>query len=332
MNKKILLLVPNDYQLYKLVQKNIEDIGFDVTVILHNSVKFKYKSIFQRLYKLFRKLSDGNNSYKQELIIKYSSEQLINRIEAFDMFDYCLVFRADFFHIDVLNAAKRKSKWITSYHYDGLKRNPSIFERISIFDKFYVFDKEDVMKTDVVRTYLSHNFYFDFDQGHKEAIHDAYFLGYYSESREYFLLSLFHILNRIYSRVKFQIVFPPEQLKHVKKYTEYGVECLKRVVPFGDYLDRVERSNIIVDFLIGDHNGLSFRIFEGLKYSKKVITTNPNVVKYDFYHPNNFYVLNESSLDEKQLLDFLDLPYVKIADNIRQQYSFTSWFNQMIAM
>src|SRR5690606_20385036 len=134
--------------------------------------------------------------------------------------------RADFFHIDVLKAAKQKSNLIMSYHYDGLKRNPNIFERIPIFDKFYVFDEDDVITNDEIQTHISNNFYFDFELKSTEIIYDAYFLGYYSESREYFLLNLFNILNRIYPRVRFQILFPPEQLKHVKRYLNKGIECL----------------------------------------------------------------------------------------------------------
>ncbi|WP_324756998.1 hypothetical protein [Sphingobacterium thalpophilum] len=330
MKKKILLLVPNDYKLYSLIERNLQEIGFEVTVILHDSIKFRYKNIWQRLYKTFRKLYDGNNEYKRKLVLNYNAVQLTKKIEEFETFDYCLVLRADFFHEDVLMAAKRKSKSIISYHYDGLKRNPIVFQLIPIFDRFYVFDENDVIKTNEIQTFLSHNFYFDFEEHKKELVYDAYFLGYYSESREYFLLSLFDMLNKIYKRVKFQIVFPPEQLKHIKRYEERGIECLKKVVAFEEYLGRIEQSKLIVDFLIGEHTGLSFRIFEGLKYAKKVITTNQNVVKYDFYNPNNFYVLDEVSLNEKRLVEFLDLPYIQINETIRKKYSFSSWFAKII--
>ncbi|WP_104383943.1 hypothetical protein [Sphingobacterium sp. HMA12] len=330
MKKRILLLVPNDYKLYSLIERNLLDIGFEVTVVLHDSIKFRYKNIFQRLYKTFRKIYDRNNGYKKKLVTDYNAIQLTKIIEEFEEFDYCLVLRADFFHEKVLLAAKNKAKYMVSYHYDGLRRSPEIFKLIPIFDKFYVFDEDDIISNNELQTHLLHNFYFDFAQETNSINYDAYFLGFYHQSREHFLLNLFDILTKIYKKVKFQIVFISDQLENVGLYMERGVECLTEVIPFEDYLKFIEQTKIIVDFLIGDHNGLSFRIFEGLKYEKKVITTNINVVKYDFYHPNNFYVLDYSSMNEADIITFLRAPYVTVELEIRKKYSFSSWISQIL--
>lgn len=330
MKKRILLLVPNDYKLYLLIERNLLEMGFEVTVVLHDSIKFKYKNIFQRVINAIKKLIDGNNQYKQRLAREYTAEQLLKRIDTFDLFDYCLVLRADFFHKNVLLAAKNKSRYIVSYHYDGLRRNPDIFRMIPLFDKFYVFDEDDIIINDELRTYLSHNFYFDFVQKTDSINYDAYFLGFYNKSRELSLLNLFDILTKIYQTVKFQIVFPSNQLEHANLYRERGIECLNEIIPFEDYLGHIEQTKVIVDFLIGEHNGLSFRIFEGLKYEKKVITTNVNIIKYDFYHPNNFYILDSSSMNDIDILAFLETPYVTIDPSIKKEYSFSSWISQIL--
>jgi hypothetical protein len=330
MKKRILLLVPNDYKLYLLIERNLLEIGFEVTVVLHDSIKFRYKNIFQRVLNTVKKLIDGNNKYKRKLADEYTAEQLLMKIDSFDLFDYCLVLRADFFHEKVLLAAKSKSNHMVSYHYDGLRRNPAIFKLIPLFDKFYVFDEHDIISNNGLQTYLSHNFYFDFAQEIDSIHYDAYFLGFYNKSRELSLLSLFDILTKIYQTVKFQIVFPSNQLEHANLYRERGIECLNEIIPFEDYLRHIEQTKVIVDFLIGDHNGLSFRIFEGLKYEKKVITTNVNILKYDFYHPNNFYVLDSSSMSEKDIITFLGTPYVSIEPDIKKKYSFSCWISRVL--
>lgn len=327
---RILLLAPDDYKLYVSVQKNLVAIGFEVVTILNSSVKFKYKNIFQRLYKSIRKVLDGNNSYKKNLILEYTVNNLIQLISEQTHFDYCLVFRSDFFHNNVLKYAKEKSDFMVSYHYDGLKRNPIVFERISIFDKFYVFDEEDVLSGEGLKTYLSHNFYFDYYEESADPIFNVYFLGYYNKSREYLLLEFFEIAQKIFDKVKFEIVFPPEHRMRISEYKSKGLDCLLKVLPFEEYLKNIEQSEIIVDFLIGEHRGLSFRIFEGIKFKKKVITTNQNVIKYDFYNTNNFYILNSESLDEKALSQFVNNQYVPLEEGIREKYSFSTWINEIL--
>ena len=41
--------------------------------------------------------------------------------------------------------------------------------------------------------------------------------------------------------------------------------------------------------------GLTIRTFEALHLKKKLITSNKNIMKYEFYTPNNIYVIDENS-------------------------------------
>lgn len=332
MKKRILLLASDDYSLYVLIEKNLKWIGFDVTTILPNRVNFRYKNFFQRLTHWFRKLIDGDDSYKRKLKEIHITESLVKEIDSYNQFDYCLVIRADFFHPNILYKAKEKSDFIVSYHYDGLRRNPSIYNRIPIFDRFYVFDEEDLIADGQIETYLSHNFYFDYNKEQGDSLYDVYFLGYYAKSREQFLFDFLKIAKRCLESVKFQIVFSPENIDRMSDYEKHGIECLTDIIPFNEYLKKIERTKFIVDFVIGDHKGLSFRVFEGIKYQKKVITTNTNIIKYDFYTPNNFYVLDHDTLDEKALLKFVNTPYRPIDESIRLKYSFSYWIKDVLNM
>ena len=58
---------------------------------------------------------------------------------------------------------------------------------------------------------------------------------------------------------------------------------------------------------------------------KKLITTNPTIVHYDFYHPDNMFYWSGSNLDE--LKDFLTRPFVPIAPELKRKYSFSNWIN-----
>lgn len=331
MRKKILFLAPDDYSLYMLLERNLKSYGFEVTTILHNSVKFRYKNILQRLSNFFRKLVDGNKNYKKKLQENYTAECLVKEIDKYSQFDYCLVIRADFFHEDVLLKAKKNSDFIVSYHYDGLRRNPSIYDRIPLFDRFYVFDEEDLISDGKIKTYLSHNFYFDYNEREeRQLIYDLYFLGFYNQTREELLLKFFDLAKHCLGNVKFQVVFLPKDMDRLAEYERRGIECLTDLVPFEEYLKRVEQAKVIVDFVISDHKGLSFRIFEGLKYQKKVITTNSNIAKYNFYTPDNFYVLDYNTFNETELLKFVNNPFKPIDESLRLKYSFSHWIKEIL--
>jgi len=57
-----------------------------------------------------------------------------------------------------------------------------------------------------------------------------------------------------------------------------------------------------------------------------LITTNKTILGYEFYHPNNIFVLDNNY---DQLLEFLELPYVEMDDSIIKTYSFTNWLNYL---
>ena len=84
----------------------------------------------------------------------------------------------------------------------------------------------------------------------------------------------------------------------------------------------------MVDFKTPIHNGLSFRAFEALGYQKKLITTNENIKKYDFYHPDNVFVWDGK--DKNGLEEFIQRPYFKIDCAIREKYGFKNWIHYVL--
>ena len=85
----------------------------------------------------------------------------------------------------------------------------------------------------------------------------------------------------------------------------------------------------MLDFLDNVHNGLSFRVFESLRFSKKLITNNQSIRDYDFYSPNNILIW-EKSIDKHKILEFLEKNYEKLDRNIVEKYSFSSWINNVL--
>lgn len=110
---------------------------------------------------------------------------------------------------------------------------------------------------------------------------------------------------------------------NIKPYENTKINFLKKGISYEENICKMKDADVLVDFINGKHCGLSFRTFEAMGYDKKLITTNAEIIKYDFYNPNNIFVLNNDNL--AKLNEFLEKPYEPLPVEIKQKYSFTNW-------
>ncbi|PSU58198.1 hypothetical protein CTM80_17095, partial [Photobacterium phosphoreum] len=93
----------------------------------------------------------------------------------------------------------------------------------------------------------------------------------------------------------------------------------------------IEQSKVIIDINHSSQVGLTMRTIEMIGAKKKIITTNIEVVNYDFYRPENILVFtNSTSLDD--INRFIKTPYNELCDNIYKKYSIESWIKQLIIL
>ncbi len=332
--KKVLLLALRDWNLFELIVANLEMSGYDVTLVLNQGYKFSYRNFWQRLQNLYRKIVFNDKSYKVQLRKKFDNEKQLSIIDRQNAFDYCLVFRADLFDPHVLNLAKSKSLEFVSYHYDGLSRNNDIFGVIRLFDRFYVFDNKDVLQYPDLNLFLTTNFYFDnlkfLPKNEEDEKKKLYFLGTYYPGRIDIIMESYEKLNDLGISLKFELFFEDKYSSIRESYKRDSVYFLDQILPYREYLDRVNEAEVLLDFVISEHNGLSFRIFEGLYFKKKVVTTNSSVRDMDFYHEHNYFVLENDNYAE--LISFLETPYVEISTEISEKYSFSNWFRRIFEL
>lgn len=57
---------------------------------------------------------------------------------------------------------------------------------------------------------------------------------------------------------------------------------------------------------------------------KKIITTNKSIISYDFYNPNNIFILDE---DKPVNINpaFFTTPYEPLSDEIYHKYTIQNW-------
>lgn len=333
MQKKILIVLQTKNFINENFDDNLKAIGYSTTFFPSYNLKVYKPNIFVKIINLSIKLLYPNFNlikflaYKR--MLKYNTEQndYIKLLKD-KYFDYTIVFRADNLSNDFIKLIKQKSKKTIAYQWDGLNRFQDIYTKIDLFDSFFCFDPADSNQ----KIRFITNFYFDYLKipSITNPTWDITYIGYYTDDRMDLLEKISILLNnnnnnnnRINFRLKSFDKLVDERIeksKHVKTLTE--------VYTYYELLEIHNNSKVILDIKVDIHNGLSFRFFEALQLRKKLITTNRTVVNYDFYNSNNIFILTNENIEE--LIDFMEIPYVEIPENIIKKYSFTSWLNELI--
>lgn len=330
--KRFLLVSPSIFQLHRLIVNNLEYLGYDVVHIENEGYPFQYKSFGQRFYNFIRKLLFKDKTYKMKLREKYTLDRQWEILNSNKPFDLALIIRADFFEEKLIEAVRKKTDLMLGFHYDGISRNPEILQYIRYFDRFYVFDPNDVQRYPSYNLRFSPNFYFDYPalikSGNPNAFYQVFYVSAYHKSRIDTVIRLHRYLADYYKKVKFTIVCPIEDQASLPVYVKENMEVRHTYLLFEEQLNFIASADVIIDLVIGEHKGYSFRVFEGLKFEKKVITSNESVAEADFYHPHNFFILREDNYDE--IDEFIRLPYMAIDEQIVKNYGFSHWLKEKI--
>lgn len=321
--KSIMVLMPADAGIYAEIRRNLEELGFRVNMVTGLPERFRYRGLGQRLCNLLHK-AIGDRGYKRRLVQEQMSSQVDWSIDEAGRVDFTLVIRADCFTHAQLEKARRNSGRCYGYHWDGVSRFPGVAERIRHFHRFYVFDPADARPAEGVDH--ADSFWFDRiagDAATAEPDVDVYYVGTY-DARAPFLLTTFERLRRQGQTVRAIIAGRnPGPRPHIA-----GVSFPEAGITYSENLDLLPSARIILDVPHLDvHQGLSLRVFEALGAGKKLITTNPQVLRCDFYHPDNIHLLTE---DDVALARFLAAPAVPVATDLRLRHGFSAWLRRVL--
>lgn len=320
-----LLVMPDYSDFPELFLKNLEKYGFQASLITDKIPAFKYKGN-ERLLNFFRKTFLKDRNFKKELVTKFKVNEFLKfENELINDFDYILIIRPDQFPIPYIEHLRKKTTKFIAYQWDGIEKFPEIKNYYSFFDSFFCF--EEVKNVENIKKIT--NFYFDFDDSNlsqtaqKNESPVFYFVGLDWENRRKKMDEFvqFAVENKILLDFYLQ-----EFEKNENK--NQNIKYIKNRITFTENLEFVKKSDVLLDFVDPRHTGLSIRFFEGMYYKKKVITDNKMVKNYDFYHPNNIFVLENENYEKIDA--FLQIPYQEISQEIVEKYGFGSWIKEII--
>ncbi|MDK4687831.1 hypothetical protein [Kingella negevensis] len=327
----ILLGMPNHNKIYEILLENLLLQQFEVTLILSNTIQFHYPNKWEHIKTKFRQVILCDKFAKDKLLTKINRNHCLSAFEHNITFDYALFIRGDLFHNDVLKKAQENSLYgVYNYQWDGMNRYPNIWDKLGFINKIYAFDPTDIINHPT-QLLPATNFYFDHPFPlHNKIEYDFYFLGSHITERTPAIISFIDYIRDKSLTYHFTLVCANStQFKKIQTLCQnQNINLEKESSTFSENLELVKKAKILLDFKNDIHNGLSFRPFEALGYRKKLITTHADIVKYDFYHPNNIFVWDGKTFDG--IDEFLAAPYHELAPEIYEKYSFGNWIRYIL--
>lgn len=155
----------------------------------------------------------------------------------------------------------------------------------------------------------------DFDQANYDLKQDIFWVGK-DKGRLGELLYLKKQFERLGMSCMFRVL--PQKKRRYSK--EVRPLLLDRELPYSQIIKMDLQSKAILDIVVKNQMGLTYRAIEAMRLRKKLITTFKEIQNYDFYRRENIFIIGKDHLE--WLPEFLNSPYQDIPSNIVDGYSF----------
>lgn len=223
------------------------------------------------------------------------------------------------------------------YVWDSIENKPLLKPLLKHFNRVYTFDNEDA------NNYSELNFlplfftdsYVSEDAATRKIHYDISFVGTVHSQR----MAIVESINKQcdlkglnfyrYLYIQSIILFWIRKFTDIK-YANYHVGDFK-FIPLSQQqvADIVANSTAVLDIEHHKQRGLTMRTFEVLSAGRKLITTNPEIKKYDLYHPENVLVIDRNM----PLVDveFFKNPFQPYPQETIEKYSISNWVNTLLS-
>ena len=205
------------------------------------------------------------------------------------------------------------------------------------FDRIYTFEKADSEQNKIYR--FMPTFYTRIYEkiGKKERPVPRYDCFYVGTAHPKKYLEINRMAEDLKPELPRQFIYHyiPSVLKYVyhkvtaKEYRHARYRDFQKVKLSGaDIMKGMEVSACILDAPQGGQTGLTLRCFECMGAKRKLITTNVDIVNYDFYRASNILVY-PGTIEERKA--FFENPYEDLPEELYRKYSMNSWMKRLLS-
>jgi hypothetical protein len=252
-------------------------------------------------------------------------------------YDYLFVVSPETMTSDFVRSIKQLNPHIKTvlYMWDSIKNKNNSDQLLPVFDRTLTFDPNDRLLFPDVE-FLPLFFVPEFSGAVKSSSIPTYsvsFIGTVHSDRYKLVRS---IVNQ-FSGVKgepYTFFYCPSKFLYIlkKMFTkEFNGVSISDVsfepLTKSNIFNILSLSNIVIDIEHPAQKGLTMRTLEVLASGCKLVTTNTEVSKYDFYHKFNICIVDRKN--PKVPKEFIESTYKPVDSDLVNQYSLSSWLDNI---
>ncbi|WP_270490586.1 hypothetical protein [Holdemanella porci] len=325
---KLLLIMPKFFDYPEIIVNELNEMGYEVDFFddrpstnawIKAAIRINKNLIGTYIKKYFESVMKTVRNKKYDVVFLISgqslsfSESMINEIKL----------------------CQKDAKFVL-YQWDSQTNFPYIKQVQKYFDKCYSFDRRDIEETPSLKflpLFYSRKYEEIGKRNNKNFKYDFCFVGTAHPKKYKFIKMMSEQLKSVYPNQFIYFFFPSPIVYFYRKimnnelrkakYNEFHYVPLKGK----DMNDVYETSRCVLDSAQDGQLGLTIRVLEALGAKKKLITTNEDVINYDFYKPENIYVY-EGKIDLENV--FFTHEYKEVSKEVYEKYSLRSWLKEIL--
>lgn len=325
---KLLLIMPKFFDYPEIIVNELNEMGYEVDFFddrpstnawIKAAIRINKNLIGTYIKKYFESVMKTVRNKKYDVVFLISgqslsfSESMINEIKQ----------------------CQKEAKFVL-YQWDSQTNFPYIKQVQKYFDKCYSFDRRDIEETPSLKflpLFYSRKYEEIGKRNNTNFKYDFCFVGTAHPKKYKFIKMMSEQLKSVYPNQFIYFFFPSPLVYFYRKimnnelrrakYNEFHYIPLK-----GQEMNDVyETSRCVLDSAQDGQLGLTIRVLEALGAKKKLITTNEDVINYDFYKPENIYVY-EGKIDLENV--FFTHEYKEVSEEVYEKYSLRSWLKEIL--
>lgn len=327
--KKILFFAPSFFGYEYKIKSKLEDMDATVDYYDVRSIKSAKARAWLKIFP--NAFTRRTRKYYHEILESNHDKD----------YDYVFIVKCDMITTSILQQMKDtyKNARFCLYLWDSVSNIPGISKKFRYFDKIMSFDRIDSNNYEEI--FFRPLFYLDeyrrddnvYDSEDKEI--DISFLGTIHSDR-YAIIKKVNMIckqnNLIFYTFKYLqskfVYYIFKALKTEFRDTKIDDFSFKKM-DVKEISRIVSKTKAILDIEHPNQTGLTMRTLEMIGMKKKIITTNKDIVNYDFYNPNNILVLSRDNIQIPK--HFIDSEYEALDSLIYDKYSIESWINEILS-
>jgi len=302
--EKVLLIAPAYHNYISNIASAFESLGAKV-----ESYKQDPASILFTNFYLIRleKLPLYKYLYNREVI--NNNRNILRSING-KQFDHVVIIKSDLLTESFLTKLRKSmpNANFVMYQWDSTNYY-NYFHRIKYFNSVFSFDFADCIKN---RQILYLPLFFSKDYSKIASVkdvqyeYDLFFLGNNHTIRAKKLLEMIDFFEE--KGLKYSINLKTSISEKIKLgINKHQINCFFNSLKFEEFSEKYLKSRAIIDITPPAQTGLPMRIIEALGANKKIITTNQNIIKEEFYDPKMVFIWDKDNPED--LIDFLNQEY-----------------------